>query len=99
MLVTVRERAALAAFAAPAAAPTPAASAAAAVARAIAILARAVAMHRLMIVGGVGHLVDLSGVFDGLALAHFGVTRLVDLFGDEYRRYKGRVSMLVPWRK
>src|SRR3981189_814655 len=25
--------------------------------------------------------------------------RLVDLFGDEYRRYKKRVSMLVPWRK
>jgi len=24
---------------------------------------------------------------------------LVDLFGDEYRRYKDRVSMLVPWRK
>jgi methanethiol S-methyltransferase len=24
---------------------------------------------------------------------------LVDLFGDEYRRYKGQVSMLVPWRK
>jgi len=24
---------------------------------------------------------------------------LVDLFGDEYRRYKERVSMLVPWRK
>jgi protein-S-isoprenylcysteine O-methyltransferase Ste14 len=23
---------------------------------------------------------------------------LVDLFGDEYRRYKERVSMLVPWR-
>ncbi len=24
---------------------------------------------------------------------------LTDLFGDEYRRYKGRVSMLIPWRK
>jgi protein-S-isoprenylcysteine O-methyltransferase Ste14 len=24
---------------------------------------------------------------------------LVDLFGDDYRRYKSRVSMLVPWRK
>ncbi len=24
---------------------------------------------------------------------------LVDVFGDEYRRYKDRVSMLVPWRK
>jgi protein-S-isoprenylcysteine O-methyltransferase Ste14 len=24
---------------------------------------------------------------------------LIDLFGDEYHRYKGRVSMLVPWRR
>ena len=24
---------------------------------------------------------------------------LTDMFGDEYRRYKNRVSMIVPWRK
>jgi protein-S-isoprenylcysteine O-methyltransferase Ste14 len=24
---------------------------------------------------------------------------LIDLFGDQYRSYKARVSMLVPWRK
>lgn len=24
---------------------------------------------------------------------------LVEVFGDEYRRYKARVSMLIPWRK
>jgi methanethiol S-methyltransferase len=24
---------------------------------------------------------------------------LIDALGDEYRRYKRRVSMLVPWRK
>jgi protein-S-isoprenylcysteine O-methyltransferase Ste14 len=24
---------------------------------------------------------------------------LVDLFGDDYRRYRARVSMLIPWRK
>jgi protein-S-isoprenylcysteine O-methyltransferase Ste14 len=24
---------------------------------------------------------------------------LVDLFGDEYRKYKQRVSMLIPWRR
>jgi len=24
---------------------------------------------------------------------------LVDLFGDDYRRYKNRVSMLLPWRR
>ena len=24
---------------------------------------------------------------------------LIDLFGDDYHRYKERVAMLVPWRK
>jgi protein-S-isoprenylcysteine O-methyltransferase Ste14 len=24
---------------------------------------------------------------------------LIELFGDDYRRYKRRVSMLIPWRK
>jgi protein-S-isoprenylcysteine O-methyltransferase Ste14 len=24
---------------------------------------------------------------------------LIDMFGDEYRRYKQQVSMLLPWRK
>ena len=24
---------------------------------------------------------------------------LIDLFGDQYRAYRQRVSMLVPWRK
>ena len=24
---------------------------------------------------------------------------LVGMFGDDYRRYRQRVSMLVPWRK
>jgi protein-S-isoprenylcysteine O-methyltransferase Ste14 len=24
---------------------------------------------------------------------------LIEMFGDQYREYKQRVSMLVPWRK
>ena len=93
MLVTGSERAAFAAFAAiPATASTPATPAATAISRAIAILASTVtiravailtvAVHRLIIVAGIGHLVDISGVLDVFTLARLGVARLVDLLRE-----------------
>jgi len=40
--------------------------------------------------------VTTAYIFVGIVLEE---RDLVELFGDEYRRYRQRVLMLVPWRK
>jgi methanethiol S-methyltransferase len=48
----------------------------------------------------VGHLVFAAGITAYILIAiQFEERDLVAQFGDDYRRYRRRVSMLFPWRK
>jgi len=48
----------------------------------------------------VGHLLFAAVITAYIFVGIFLEERdLVELFGDEYSRYRERVAMLVPWRK